>query len=165
MADVLGSTAAEKYDTVVDAAFLNYGSIRLPALPAGEITLGKIYELCPFDNTMVLMRLTGSQLKTFVDIQAAAGGWPCSGVNYQIRDNRVRDLRVGGKPVSDTIIYSVATLDYVANGGDQCGLLRPLPRKDRGLLFRDALVARLAELHRQGRKLESKLENRVTYAQ
>lgn len=165
MADALRAKAAEKFDTVIDAAFLNYGSIRLPVLPAGNITRGKLYELSPFDNTIVLMRLTGVQLRAFADIQAAAGGWPCSGVRYTIKDNLARDLHIGSDPVIDSHAYSVATLDYLANGGDNCALLRQLPRRDKGILFREALISYFAEQHLQGKMLNASIEKRVTHAQ
>jgi hypothetical protein len=32
---------------------MNSGGIRLPEMPAGAITQGKIFELMPFDNLMV----------------------------------------------------------------------------------------------------------------
>lgn len=165
MADILRRKAAEHFDTVIDAAFLNYGAIRLPVLPAGNITLGKIYELSPFDNTLVVMRLTGKQLKAFADIQAAAGGWPCSGVRYLIRNNTAYELTVGSRPLDDTLIYSVATLDYLANGGDNCAMLRSLPRKDRGILFRDAIISYITEQQRQGKLLSAQIENRVVNAE
>jgi 2',3'-cyclic-nucleotide 2'-phosphodiesterase (5'-nucleotidase family) len=165
MADVLRLKAAEKFDTLIDAAFLNYGSIRLQVLPAGNVTLGKLYELSPFDNTIVVLRLTGSQLRAFADIQAAAGGWPCSGVRYVIRNNTALELMIGARPLDESAVYSVATLDYVANGGDNCSLLRPLPRRDKGILFREALISYFAEQHRQGKALNASIEKRVTYAQ
>jgi 2',3'-cyclic-nucleotide 2'-phosphodiesterase (5'-nucleotidase family) len=51
MADAMLTVAKEKYNQTIDASFINFGGIRLQAIPAGNITRGKIFELAPFDNT------------------------------------------------------------------------------------------------------------------
>jgi len=57
--------SAEKYHTPVDAAFVNYGGIRLPSIPAGNITRGKYLNSAPFDNLIVLLQVKGSVLRDF----------------------------------------------------------------------------------------------------
>ncbi len=165
MADILRQKAAEHFDTVIDAAFLNYGAIRLPLLPAGNITLGKVYELSPFDNTIVVMRLTGAQLRAFADIHAAAGGWPCSGVSYLIRNKSAAELKIAGQALDEAAVYSIATLDYLANGGDNCAMLRALPRKDKGVLFREAIISYFIGQQRQGKTLSARIEKRIINAE
>src|SRR5688572_31386725 len=76
--------ARQKVNPKVDAAFMNSGGIRLPDLPAGAVTRGKIYELMPFDNLMVLLKLKGSQLKQYLDTLAATEGVIESGITMQI---------------------------------------------------------------------------------
>ena len=49
IADAMKEMAQKKYATKVDAAFVNYGGIR-SYIPKGEITIGKIFEIMPFDN-------------------------------------------------------------------------------------------------------------------
>ncbi|MBL0145080.1 MAG: 5'-nucleotidase C-terminal domain-containing protein [Chitinophagaceae bacterium] len=44
---------------------MNYGGIRLPAIPAGNITRGKIFELAPFDNIIVLQKISGKTFQAF----------------------------------------------------------------------------------------------------
>jgi 2',3'-cyclic-nucleotide 2'-phosphodiesterase (5'-nucleotidase family) len=59
MADAFLVMAKEKYNTQVDASFMNSGGIRLNQLPAGIITRAKIFELMPFDNLLVLQKVSG----------------------------------------------------------------------------------------------------------
>ena len=56
-----------------EISFLNYGGIR-SGLPKGEITVGKIFEIMPFENEMVFIQLSGEQLQQFFDIVAGHGG-------------------------------------------------------------------------------------------
>ena len=48
-----------------DVAVSNGGSLRTD-LPAGPLTYGSIYELYPFDNRIVTLRLTGDQLTRII---------------------------------------------------------------------------------------------------
>ena len=46
----------------VDFVVLNYGGLRIQSMAAGPITMSKVYELMPFDNTLVVVDLLGSEL-------------------------------------------------------------------------------------------------------
>jgi 2',3'-cyclic-nucleotide 2'-phosphodiesterase (5'-nucleotidase family) len=166
LADAMLGMARERFNTPrVDAAFVNYGGIRLNSIPAGNITLGRIYEVAPFDNAIVLQQLDGKTFMAFLDHIAGRGGWPCAGVTYQIKDKKAINILVSGRPIDEKAIYTVANNDYVANGGDDCVMLRGIPMQNQNFLFRDALIMYWTRLNREGKKLESKIENRVTNAQ
>jgi 2',3'-cyclic-nucleotide 2'-phosphodiesterase (5'-nucleotidase family) len=74
MADVLSRQAAEVSHQQIDLTILNYGGIRLPNIPEGPITVGKIYELMPFDNHIVIIRLTGALVREVFEHIAAKNG-------------------------------------------------------------------------------------------
>lgn len=140
VADVLFEKANEKFDKHIDAGFVNYGGLRLSQIPAGPITKGKIYELSPFDNTIVVMTVKGDVLQQFLDLIAGKGGWPVSGISFTINNNRATDIKIAEKEFDVNGSYTIATLDYIANGGDNCSMLSALPHTDIGYLFRDALL-------------------------
>ncbi|MBE3575579.1 MAG: bifunctional metallophosphatase/5'-nucleotidase, partial [Firmicutes bacterium] len=50
-----------KINPAVQIMFTNAGGLRTDVGP-GPITVGKIWEICPFDNTIVTMKLTGEQI-------------------------------------------------------------------------------------------------------
>lgn len=164
LADAMLVMAKENYKVPVDASFMNYGGIRLPALPAGNITRGKIFELSPFDNVLLLLKVRGDVLQSFLDHTARKGGWPCAGISYQVSNGKAVNVRIGGVTLDAGKTYTIATIDYVANGGDDCSMLRNIPQVNNGYLLRDAIIAYFMQQAREGKKLSAKLENRVTNA-
>jgi 2',3'-cyclic-nucleotide 2'-phosphodiesterase (5'-nucleotidase family) len=165
MVDAMMWAAKEKFGVPVDAAFTNYGGIRITQLPKGEVTRGKIFELMPFDNLMVLQQVKGSVLQQFLDLTAASGGWPVAGITMQIRDKKAVNVRVGGQPLDPNKTYTVANSDYVANGGDDAAMFKAIPQQNRGYLLRDALFDYIQALKAQGENISATVENRVTNAQ
>ncbi len=165
LADAMLAMAQEKYHTHIDAAFVNYGGVRLNMIPAGNITLGKIFEVAPFDNAIVLQQISGKTFKLFLDHVAGRGGWPCAGVSFTIKDKKAVDIAVNGQPLDEMAVYTIANNDYIANGGDNCDMLRNLPADNINYLFRDAVIAYFAKQHRAGRKISATIENRVSNAQ
>ncbi|MBM3383496.1 MAG: bifunctional metallophosphatase/5'-nucleotidase [Betaproteobacteria bacterium] len=62
-----GEYTAEK----IDVAFLNSGALR-NGIPAGALTLGKLFEIIPYDNTTHIVALTTSELLTFARQQESS---------------------------------------------------------------------------------------------
>lgn len=164
LADAMFVMAKKSYKTNVDAAFINYGGIRLPSIPAGNITRGKVYELAPFDNVVVLQKVSGKILQEFLDHITARGVWPSAGITWQIKNNKAVNVLIGGKTLADDAIYTIANNDYVANGGDDCIMLKNIPQQSNGYLFRDAVMEYFGEFTKQGKKIFAQIENRVTDA-
>lgn len=161
MADAMLNMAEKKYGIKIDGAFMNQGGIR-SYIPQGNITTGKIFELMPFDNLVVLQKLKGSVLQQFLDKTAAEGGWPVSaGIRMRIKDKKAIDIIIEGKPLEPEAVYMIANTDYVANGGSDCVMLRGIPQISKGYLFRDALLEYVTEITKQGKPVDFSIENRV----
>jgi 2',3'-cyclic-nucleotide 2'-phosphodiesterase (5'-nucleotidase family) len=154
--------AKKKFAQPVDAAIVNYGGIRLPEVAPGPFTRGKLFELSPFDNTIVLLNLKGYQLKQLLDHIAARGGWPVAGMRVHISNKKATNVIIGGRQLEENAEYVVAVPDYVANGGDDAAMLRGLPRQDRGILFRDEMESYFSQLQKEGKAITSAIEGRVT---
>ncbi len=164
MTDAVKAEAERIYGTRVDAAFINYGGIRLMQLPAGPLTTGKVYELMPFDNLLILQELPGAVLQQFLDNVAARGGWPVSGLTYTIQNKKAVDVRIGGQSLDPAKTYMVANSDYVANGGDDSNMLKTIPQNNKGYLVRDALLQYFSAYAKRGEKITAPTENRIRYA-
>ncbi len=162
MADCMRLMAEKRFGKKVDAAFINYGGIR-SYIPKGEITVGKIYELMPFDNLIVIQEVKGSIFKQFLLKVADRGGWPLSGLTMKIKEKKPEQIFIDGKPIEDDAIYIIANSDYIANGGDDCEMLKALPQLNNGYLLRDALIEFIQQITKQGKPIDWKLEGRVTY--
>ena len=161
MADAIWLSAEKKFGRKVDAGFINTGGIR-SYIPKGNVTVGKIFELMPFDNLVVIQEVKGSVLLAFLNKTAADGGWPVSkSVTMGIKDKKAVNIQIGGKPLDENSTYVIANSDYVANGGDNCEMLKKIPFVNKGYLFRDALIEFVTDLTLQGKALDYSIENRV----
>jgi len=165
LADAMLAKAKQVYKVPVDAAFINYGGIRLNSVAAGNITKGKIFELSPFDNIIVLQKVNGKIFQEFLNHISARGGWPAAGITWQIKNKTAVNVLVNSLPVDEAAVYTIALLDYVANGGDDCVMLRAVPQINNGYLFRDGIIEYFSEINKQGKKISSKIENRVSNAE
>ena len=165
LADAMLVMAKQKYQTSIDVAFLNFGGIRLPSIAAGNITRGKVYEMAPFDNIIVLQKINGKVLQQFLNLVAGRGGWPCAGISFQIQNKQAVNIVIGGMPMEEGKDYMIALLDYVANGGDDCDMLRSIPQQNNGYLFRDAVLQYFSTFQQQGKQINASIEKRVSNAE
>lgn len=165
LVDGMLAMSTKHYGTKVDAAFMNYGGIRLNSIPAGAITQGKVFEILPFDNTIVLQKVSGKVLQQFVNHVAGRGGWPSAGIRYQIKNKTAINITVGGAPLDEMAIYTIANNDYVANGGDDCNMLRNIAQQTDGYLVRTAIIEYVQGLTAKGQPITGKIENRVSNAE
>jgi len=157
--------AGKKLDNLVTLSVVNYGGLRIPFLPAGNIAKGKIYEIMPFDNLVTIVEVPGTVLQTFCDHMAARKGWPISGFSYTIKDGKAIDVKVGGDAIRPNAVYKLVTSDYIANGGDECEFLAGLKKQGSSILLLDAIMEKVMNDSRQHKGIEPKLENRVHYAE
>jgi 2',3'-cyclic-nucleotide 2'-phosphodiesterase (5'-nucleotidase family) len=165
MVNAFLAMAKEKYKTQVDVAFVNFGGIRLTQLAAGPVTTGKIFELMPFDNVLLLQKVKGNVLQQVCDLMAAKGGWPVAGLTMQLKAGKAVNIVVGGKPLDLDKEYVIANSDFIANGGDNADMLRPIPQITIGYLMRDALLDYIKLQTSNGQPITATIENRVTNAQ
>ncbi|HYE92974.1 MAG TPA: 5'-nucleotidase C-terminal domain-containing protein, partial [Terriglobales bacterium] len=129
----LGNLVADalKASVGADVALLNGGGLRGNKIyPAGTVLTRKdILAEMPFGNVTVLLEVTGAQLLAALEnglseIEHEAGRFPqVSGMSVVYdraapRGRRVVSLAVGGAPVQPERSYRLATIDYLANGGD-----------------------------------------------
>jgi 2',3'-cyclic-nucleotide 2'-phosphodiesterase (5'-nucleotidase family) len=131
---------AKKLDKNVQIAIANFGGIRIPYLPAGDISLGKVYEIMPFDNALCTVHISGALVDSLCQHMARAGGWPVSDMQFTLVKEKATDIEVQGKPLDYKQQYLVALNDYMANGGDHCDFLVPVTKKLTGVLVRDAII-------------------------
>ncbi len=148
----------------IDFCLLNFGGLRA-ALPKGAITLEQVYELMPFENSLVVITLNGIKTKQVFDYIAKQGGDPVSGITMEIKDTVATNILVNGKPLDTSRTYKIVTLDYLANGGDKMTIFKtPLKREDLGVKVRDAIITYMKEENKKGLVLTSKLDSRIHYA-
>ncbi len=148
--DILYDEANKMFFNEVDFTLQNYGGLRVPSISKGQLTVGKIYELMPFDNMLVAMDVEGKVLKQLLDGIARYGGWPISNnLTFTIVANRAEEILIKGEPFDISKTYRMAIPDYVANGGDSAEYLSEIPQENSGVFIRDIIVAHLESLQEE----------------
>lgn len=160
MTDAFLEMARQKVDAKVDAAFMNAGGIRLPDLPSGPVTQGKVYELMPFDNLMVLLNVKGSLLKEYLDTLAANDGVIESGITMQIVNKTAQQVLVRSRPLDLNADYIIVHSDYVVNNSS---ILKGISRNSNGYLLRDAILDYIKLKHSMGKKITVVNSDRISY--
>ncbi len=105
-----------------DLAIANKGSLRID-LPAGKVSKGHIINLEPFRNFVTVVDVKGSDLAEVFDVMALTEG---NGVSHNVSaryvkgkdHNHAEDILIDGRPLDPNRTYRVATIDYLAKGGD-----------------------------------------------
>ncbi len=117
-----------------DIAFENGGSIRV-SVPAGDVTVGNIVAVLPFDNLLVVLEIKGSTLKAALENSVSAypaqlGGFlQVSGFSFTFdpskpAGSRVISITKDGKPLDMDGTYKLCTADFTAAGGDGYAMLK-----------------------------------------
>jgi 2',3'-cyclic-nucleotide 2'-phosphodiesterase (5'-nucleotidase family) len=127
-------------------SFSNKGGVRTRLRP-GPLTLRQVYELLPFENTVVTVGLSGAQIRELLQANMERGKrLPDIGggtYSYALVDGKrvLRDVTVAGAPLADDREYRVAVSSFLADGGDAFAVFKKgHDRRDHGVLVRDALV-------------------------
>jgi 5'-nucleotidase len=141
-------------------ALVNATGVRVH-LPGGDVKYKDAFAMMPFGNNLVVMTLTGAQLKTVLEQQYAlplrakatkpAVLATSAGFTYAVdlkmaEGSRVSDMRLNGNPIEPGSYYRVVVNNYLASGGDGLsGFTAGTDLTDRGILDLDALVAWIAQ--------------------
>ncbi|QIL01966.1 bifunctional metallophosphatase/5'-nucleotidase [Sphingomonas sinipercae] len=140
-------------------ALVNATGVRV-GLAAGDVRYGDAFAMMPFGNNLVVMTLTGAQLKTAIEQQYSDTNLAAlkhvavlaasAGFAYDIDVSRPSGDRVTRMALNDTPIrpqgrYRVVVNNYVAAGGDGLKAFTDgTDVTDGGIVDLDALVAWLA---------------------
>lgn len=160
--DAMQQYAKQTSKQLIDASILNHGGIRVLELMPGPIQLGEIYEIMPFDNTLVIVEMNSEILQRFFNVMALDKGWPVSAeVSYEISDGKAVNITLSGQAIDPNRLYHIAMPNFIANGNGGCFFLAGLDRIDTGVFVRDVLINNVKEQHRKGLAIRAKTTGRV----
>jgi 5'-nucleotidase len=150
-------------------AIMNPAGLRrdLDTGPGQQITFGQLQAVLPFSNTLVMLDMSGKELRELLEQQwlrerdepARAMLQVSQGFSYQWDARRPKgqrivpgSLKLDGAVVEDGKIYRVVTNNFLAEGGDSFSVFqRVKQRQDTHIRDLDALVEYLAKAERSGR--------------
>lgn len=164
IADIL-LTEARKYIADTDMAVTNIGGIRRP-LYEGNITIGDVFEILPFDNSLLVFEYKGSDILALADAIAQKGGESISGMSLTINGKKAENVKINGQPIDSAKIYKVVTTDYLSWGNDQ---LEPLANyinsTPLNMMMRDAMFDYVTCATINNQKISAKTDNRIIIKQ
>lgn len=134
----------------VDGCLLNGGSLR-QSIEKGNITVGNISGVLPYNNQLYVMKIKGETLLEIIEaatcsLPSQIGAFPqVSGIRYTVNTkvpyengkqyenstyfapakpgSRVTIHEVGGKPFDADKVYTLVTTEFICRGGDAYGKL------------------------------------------
>lgn len=142
-----------------DMGLVNVGGLR-NNMPEGVVRRGDIMLISPFENYVVVLEMKGRDLLELMrNIAAVKGEGVSSSVRMEITANgELLSATVGGKEIDPHRIYTVATIDYLAEGNDRMyALKKAVKRHETGLLAREVMM----EYVLKHRVIDSKIEGRI----
>ncbi|MEM6759716.1 MAG: bifunctional UDP-sugar hydrolase/5'-nucleotidase [Pseudomonadota bacterium] len=115
-------------DQGIDIAIQNGGGIRA-SIDAGEVTMGEVLTVLPFQNTLSTFEVSGQAMIDALEngvsqIEEVKGRFPqVAGMSFsfdatQPVGSRISDVMVGDAPIDPAKVYGVVSNNYVRNGGD-----------------------------------------------
>lgn len=162
MADITHSKCEQYANEALDFAICNYGGLRVSEIRPGPLTREKVFELMPFENLLVVMKVDATVVQQLFDHMADYGGWPISHtVSYQIADKKAKDIRINGAPLDLGKIYRIGVTDFLADGGNDCTYFIGKDQEDLNVLLRDAIMEFAEEETAAGRSLAAEVTGRV----
>ncbi|MEM6939454.1 MAG: 5'-nucleotidase C-terminal domain-containing protein [Pseudomonadota bacterium] len=131
---VADAMLARVKDQGIEIAIQNGGGLRA-SIDAGEVTMGEVLTVLPFQNTLSTFQVTGATMVAALEngvsqIEDGAGRFPqVAGMSYAFDaaaepGSRISDVMVGGLPIDLDKLYGVVSNNYVRGGGDGYAMFR-----------------------------------------
>lgn len=143
----------------IDFSMFNYGGIRA-GIPAGKITNKHAFELMPFENSLVVVELSGEKIEELINYFILnKRAHPLSKQIELVISKDNYSLKINGKPFDKNKSYFVLTSDYLQSGGDKMNFFKnPKSLAKLDYKMRDAII----NYFKSVQSINSKLDNRVT---
>ncbi len=109
----------------IDMVLLNHGGIR-SVLPKGNVTKRSAFKLMPFENSIVVVALKGTQVDSIISyLKSKKRAHPISKLKLVLdKDYNVFEAKINGEYINKNKTYYVATNDYLYNGGDNMSFFK-----------------------------------------
>lgn len=142
-------------------SLLNTGGIRA-SLHKGTVTVQNIFEISPFENSLVIITLSGEELQEAFQHIAQRGGEPLSGATLTICNGNAKKITINNTPLNSDQQYILATNSYLAAGGDGFKMLKNTKQFDTGIMIRDLMIKHVELLGKNGQHIVDPANTRIT---
>ncbi len=126
---VADAMLARVKDQGVQIAIANSGGIRA-SMDAGEVTMGEVMTVLPFQNTLSTFQVSGQTLLDALEngvsqVEEVAGRFPqVAGMTFTWDssiapgEGRIVEVMIGGEPLDPAATYTLVSNNYIRGGGD-----------------------------------------------
>lgn len=159
----------------VEIVISNGGGLRA-SINAGEVTMGEVLTVLPFQNTLATFQLTGADLVASLEqgvseVSEGKGKFPqVAGLRYTFdlnvapNEGRIKNVEVGKdgawSPIDPAKLYTIATNNFVRGGGDGYKLFASNAKN--AYDFGPSLEQVVADYLAANRPYTPKLDGRIT---
>ncbi len=161
VADILLREINRHSKIKADFCLLNYGGLRRP-LPEGKIKKSNIFQLMPFENEAVLVKLKPEAMMHLFHYIYVTHGQPISNMEIHYKDSVFVSAKINNMEWDSTKSYWAVTSDYTANGGDRMYFFS---ERDSivlsGLLIRNAIFDYVDSLQENNYILQADTADRI----
>ena len=147
-------------------AFMNVHGIRAD-LAKGEVSVGDVFNLYPFDNEVCIVQMRGDNLiELFGNVAESGKAGVSNNVKMTIKDKNVNSLLLDGKTIDPQKEYTIITIDYLAEGNDG---LTALKKADKvyftKIKLRDFMLDYFKNQKKLGKSITSPNDGRISIIQ
>ena len=145
-------------------SLLNTGGLR-SVVSEGNITIGDCFTLMPFNNEIVILKISGDKVSEIITYLEKSGGEPVGNIRLAYtkysNTNKKIACQIGQQDFNPKKSYYVVTSDYLAKGGDNMSFReKPLEYIKTGKLLRDAIIEKVKS---SKQKLEPVADGRIKF--
>jgi 2',3'-cyclic-nucleotide 2'-phosphodiesterase (5'-nucleotidase family) len=128
-----------------DAGLHNPGAVRSD-LPRGDVSYADLHRVMPFGNAVVRLTLQGRHLRELVQQVGPSYYFSNLSIEYESDGLIAHVSFADGTPIVDDRSYSMATNEFLADGGDGLTVLRNRPRESLDVTTLNAVARHLRQL-------------------
>lgn len=118
LGEIITHAMALSFESPVEFAIVNAGSIRLDDMLAGEVESLDIFRVLPFGGEVVKVDIKGSFLKEVLQYGDSHSGEGAYLQRFNITEDSSGGWLMGGEPILDETVYPVAMSDFLLKGLD-----------------------------------------------
>ena len=153
---------ALRSETKTEIAFFNTGGLR-SSLAQGIVKKRDLLEAFPFRNLVAIGTLTGSQIISLLNDGLRGGNFAggvlqVSGLSYSIKNGKIDQVLMSGRPIVLNKTYSFSTNSYVVAAGDKLKTMKQAKNVKTGPQTVDAI---LIQFGKKNKVLDASIEGRI----
>jgi 2',3'-cyclic-nucleotide 2'-phosphodiesterase (5'-nucleotidase family) len=162
IADAVKSEIEIKIRKRLDFVYIPKTAIR-NNLPKGNIYITDIAVINPFNDSLSILEIYGTDLKKLFDVIAQKGGGAISGAKFQIKNMRAEEINLDGDTINSQKKYLIGTLQRNAQGRENCSMLIAYPTQTFENTLTSVLIKYIEKITYDSKPISASYERRISY--